>query len=202
MEHREQLDSQTAVHELQKFIYFACSISGIDAKDCQRITDPEPKKLKNKRLVDMNSPGSFSTGALANDKRVNYACKKFSRNAEKCEGRKEMIEFKVSKNLYILDYCIIAQWNPQIFLRGTLYEDRLHEKTANITIRDVPVWQASWKSLEVDNPKLPEATDNRKDLKEYMDDWVSDRDKFIYFPEGVVKCKCDEYHLELKGTNP
>ena len=35
-----------------------------------------------------------------------------------------------------------------------------------------------------------------------MDEWIRDRDKFMYFPEGVVRCKCAEYHLELKGTNP
>ena len=105
---------------------------------------------------------------MASDNKINYAVKKFSMNAQKFEGEKTPKDFKVKNKIDVLDYQIITDWNPKIYYRGMLYNDRKHAETALITIRDLEVWQKSRKTSEIEHPKLPKNNDNNERLIELM----------------------------------
>merc|ERR1711963_16051 len=153
-------------------------------------------------LVDIGSPGNFTTGVTVSDKLVNYATKKGNRNATKFEGHKSNRDMKISRNINIIDYGIIKDWNPMIQYSGTFFDSLIHERTARITLSAVKLWETSWIALEHEPNNLPEENDNSIILDDLKSEWEETRNTFRYFPIEVTKCVCDSYHANISEVMP
>ena len=150
----------------------------------------------------MGSPGNFTIGVTASDRVVNYATKKGTRNADKFEGQKLIREVKISREVNILDYGTIKDWNPTVIYRGTFYDSLIHEKTARLTVSSIQLWQDSWNALEHDYTSLPEDNDNTKILSAIKNEWKQTRNTFRYFPNEVTGCTCENYHANISAMSP